>query len=541
MDKYRLKLAETAAEREQIHALNYATFVEEIPQHAPNPSRRLIDRFDAENEYVIAVDGAGAVVGMLALRARRPFSLDQKLRGLDDYLPPHRSLCEVRLLAVRPEYRHRCMFRDLVAHAARRCIEAGRDLAVISGTTRQLALYSHIGFEAFGPLVGSGEARYQPMYLALETFLARIGDVLDLASPAANPRPLARYLPGPVTPAEPVRAALGSAPVSHRTADFAAQVGRIRRRLCKLTGARDAAVLVGSGTLANDVIAGNIAGLGRGGVVLSNGEFGERLIDHARRAGLQFEALRRPWGAMFDAGEVSAALRKARAGWLWAAHCETSTGVLNDFGALRGVAKGAGAELLLDCISSVGTVDVDLAGVRLASCVSGKGLGGYPGLSMVLVNSDPPCRSDALPRYLDLGLWLEHDSVPFTHSSNLVAALDAALSAADWRDRIRRTARDSAWLRQELRTRGLPVLASEDIASPGVTTVELPRTAPAAEVALSLEQGGFEVAWRSTYLRERNWIQIALMGEYDPLALRELPPALAHVVRACASVRSQAA
>ena len=41
MDKYRLKLAETAAEREQIHALNYATFVEEIPQHAPNPSRRL--------------------------------------------------------------------------------------------------------------------------------------------------------------------------------------------------------------------------------------------------------------------------------------------------------------------------------------------------------------------------------------------------------------------------------------------------------------------------------------------------------------------
>ena len=139
MHPYRIKLADSADEREYVHQLNYATFVEEIPQHAPNPERRLVDRFDAENEYVIALGSDDKVVGMLALRARRPFSLDLKLEQLDSYLPPHRSLCELRLLAVRREHRHKALFRDLIAFTARRCVAAGHDLAVISGTTRQLA------------------------------------------------------------------------------------------------------------------------------------------------------------------------------------------------------------------------------------------------------------------------------------------------------------------------------------------------------------------------------------------------------------------
>ena len=149
MSKYRIKLADSDIEREQIHELNYKTFVEEIPQHEPNAECRLVDRFDPENDYVIATTGDGLVVGMLALRASRPFSLDQKLANLESFLPPHRSVCELRLLAVRPEHRHRGLLRDLMAFAARRCIEAGHDLAVISGTTRQLEFYRHIGLDPF--------------------------------------------------------------------------------------------------------------------------------------------------------------------------------------------------------------------------------------------------------------------------------------------------------------------------------------------------------------------------------------------------------
>lgn len=532
MSRYHIKLADCAEEREQIHALNYATFVEEIPQHAPNAQRRLIDRFDPQNEYVIAVDPGRSIIGMLALRASRPFSLDRKLRDLDDYLPPHRSVCEVRLLAVRPSHRHRRIFRDLVAFAARRCIDAGHDLAVISGTTRQLALYRHLGFEPFGPQVGAENARFQPMLLSLESFLARLGGTLDVAAGGVESCVLASFLPGPVTPSAHVRSALGGQPVSHRAPEITAMVGRVRDRLCELTGAAEAALLVGSGTLANDVVACSIANMGRNGLVLANGEFGERLVDHARRAGLRFETFRRPWGLPFDGGDVREALQRGSAAWLWAVHCETSTGVLNDLETLRKAAAVAGAELYLDCISSVGTVEVSLAGVRFASCASGKGLGAYPGLSMVLLDSHPVRAAGAAPRYLDLALWLDRASVPFTHSSNLVAALDAALSCSDWPGRMQRVARHAAWLRRELRARGLRVVASDETASPGITTIELPGAAGSADVACALQRGGFEISWRSAYLVERNWIQVALMGEYDPDALRRLPDAIARAAGA---------
>jgi len=167
------KIAAEPAEIEQLHHLNYSAFVEEIPQHAPNPERRLVDKFHAENTYVIGLDGA-VIVAMIALRDQRPFSLDQKLAALDDYLPPHQKVGEVRLLYVRPAYRNATTFRDLLEATARHIVPRGWDLAVISGTTRQQRLYKHLGFVPFGSLVGEGGAQFQPMYWTLAAFRERL-------------------------------------------------------------------------------------------------------------------------------------------------------------------------------------------------------------------------------------------------------------------------------------------------------------------------------------------------------------------------------
>ena len=53
---------------------------------------------------------------------------------------------------------------------------------------------------------------------------------------------------------------------------------------------------MGSGTLANDVIAGQLSLLGEPGLILSNGEFGERLMDQAWRFNLKFDSVEFPWG-----------------------------------------------------------------------------------------------------------------------------------------------------------------------------------------------------------------------------------------------------
>jgi len=162
------KIATEPWQFEQIHQLNYMTFVEEIPQHQHNPEHRLVDKLHRENTYVIC-ERNREVLGMIALRDKRPLSLDQKLDNLESYLPPFNNILEYRLLAIRRDCRHSKIFTGIMKKAFDMAIESAYDIAVISGTTREARLYKHLGFKPFGPLVGDREARFQPMYIDFDT------------------------------------------------------------------------------------------------------------------------------------------------------------------------------------------------------------------------------------------------------------------------------------------------------------------------------------------------------------------------------------
>jgi hypothetical protein len=291
------KIASTESELELIHRLNYRTFVEEIPQHGANPDRALVDRFHAENTYYICLRGT-ELLGMIAVRDKRPFSLDYKLENLDSYLPRARSICELRLLAVEPRHRNGAVFRGLGALVLEHWKRRAYDLAIISGTVRQQKLYRGLGFTPFGPLVGTEEAKYQPMCLTTASAEKLFSRYLESGATPAEQAPT-NLLPGPVEVGPEVRQAIDTPPISHRAEAFKAQFQRTRQLLCELTGARHVEILLGSGTLANDVIAGQLSLLEGRGLILSNGEFGDRLIDHATRFGLSFHTLRVEWGQTF--------------------------------------------------------------------------------------------------------------------------------------------------------------------------------------------------------------------------------------------------
>jgi len=523
----KFKIAREDREFEAIHQLNYKTFVEEIPQHSNNPEQRLVDKFHAENTYAICLNGT-QLVGMVAGRAKRPFSLDRKVPGLDSYLPPGRKVLEVRLLSVERNYRNGFVFSRLVGLLAHHFREQGYDLAIISGTLLQQRLYKHLGFEAFGPVVGTGEAQFQPMYLTLETFI-QMSKALSPPSPAVD-RILASYLPGPVTVHEDVRKAFEKGPVSHRSAVFTAEFRATKKLLCELTGARHVEILLGSGSLANDAVGAQISLLRQPGIILSNGEFGDRLTDHATRLGLQFEVLQMEWGEPFDYGDIlHRLLRDQKARWLWSVHCETSTGILNDPDALKKICAEKDLKLCLDSISAIGTVPIDLRGVYLATCVSGKGLAAFPGLSMVFYDHEIAPQPKALPRYLDLGYYAAQDGVPFTHSSNLIYALQTALKRTCWTDKFRQIAETATWLRQRLRELGFQIVAPDAHASPAVITIALPREVSSKSIGWQLQKAGYLLSYKSEYLLKRNWIQICLMGEWSYDNLATLPDILAHV------------
>lgn len=507
------KFANEDWEFEQIHRLNYKTFVEEIPQHHASPTHRIVDKFHAENTYLICLSGK-KLVGMLAVRGNRPFSLDQKLENLDSYLPAGRTICEIRLLAIERKFRGAQALQGILALLWQHGIERGYDLAIISGTNRQFRLYQHLGFVPFGPVVGSGEAQFQPMYVTLETFENTAREFLRSSPSRSFQASAVNFLPGPVTVKREVRRAFEQAPESHRADVFMKDFGAARQILCELVRTRNVELFLGSGTLANDVIGGQLT-LEKGrGIVLSNGEFGSRLIDQARRWRLDFEAMDFPWGQAFDLRAVRKALERTPApAWLWCAHCETSTSVLNDVSTLKALCAEFQVKLCLDCISSIGTMPVDLSGVYLASCSSGKGLRSYPGVSMVFHNHAVTPQPERLPRYLDLGYYSQQQGVPFTFSSNLLHALHAAVKHVDWAKRFAETIELSAFLRDQLRELGLELVGAHAETSPAVLTIELPTEMNSLKIGGLIQEAGYLLSYNSEYLREKNWIQICLMGE----------------------------
>jgi aspartate aminotransferase-like enzyme/predicted N-acetyltransferase YhbS len=518
----RFKIADDPYEYDQIAGLLYRTFVEEIPQHSANASRRHVDRFHKQNTYLVAKTG-DEVVGTIAVRGVRPFSLDQKLGSVDPFLPKGRRVCELRLLAVEPAFRSGQVFRGLVESVVREGRTKGFDLAIISGTTRQTKLYRHLGFEPFGPLVGTEDAPFQPMYLTFEKFLSAAPKAVTDAEPMS-------FLPGPVPLAAAVREAFAKQPVYHRDAEFQQSFGRTKSRLCRLTSAERVEILVGTGTLANDAVAAQLSLLESPGVILSNGEFGRRLIDHARRHRLPHTAIDSPWGSPLNLDAATEAVERTGATWVWAVASETSTGMLNDLAALRKFAAAHHLKLCLDCVSAIGAIPLNLKGVYLASGASGKALASYPGLSFVFYDHDLTPQPDRLPRYLDIGYYADRDGVPFTHSSNLLGALDAALDHFDTDEPFAQLNEFANLMRPGLRRLGWAPLVEGPSATPAVITVALTNGYRASEIGASLARQGLVVAHHSEYLAQRNWFQVSLMGHRSAEPFECLLAALGRLV-----------
>lgn len=336
----------------------------------------------------------------------------------------------------------------------------------------------------------------------------------------------ANFLTGPVALKPEVHAAFLDAPVSHREPQFLEMMAKTRASLNALVNASHVVLLVGSGTLANDSVAAQLKSIEGTGLVLSNGEFGDRLIDHARRWNLAFTVEQSPWGRAFDWTHIRQTAKQCRPAWIWAVLTETSTGVANSLAELLALGESVDAHLCLDAISAIGLMPVDLQRVRFATAVSGKGLAAFPGLAAVFHDGHLSA-SGQIPRYLDLASYEASDSVPFTHSSNLLAALHCSLNLTPWPSKFETVRLKSQILRGALRRLALPPLAEDSDAAAGIVTVAIPGNVSAAEVALALAKQGLHVAYQSRYLRQRNWLQICLMGELHETALRQLPTVLA--------------
>src|SRR5882724_499383 len=526
--RYVFKQAEAGPELEAVHRLNYRTFVREIPQHADPGTDRLVDKFHDRNVYFVALKD-GRVVGMISAHGEPPFSVADLLVDQTLLSRPGCRPLEVRLLAVEPGERNGFALNGLLGALYEHARDRGATDLFISAVAERVGLYERLGFLPLGPAVGNGTLSFVPMKADLTRLQARQRRIIrrwrlenGAGEEPARERPPLSLLPGPVPMAPAVEAAFREPPLYHRAPEFVDRFERVRRQLGALVGGRDVALWSACGTLVNEAVAAQLAaerGATGNGVILVNGEFGERLARQAVRCGLHPRVLSWDWGKPWNLNEIEAALASEPPGsWVWGVHLETSTGVLNDLPGLVRCAQAPGVRVCMDCISSLGAVPVDLSGVYLATGVTGKALASYAGMAMVFADAAAlyPTDPERLPSTFDVAAALATRGPRHTFPSAFLLAAEAALaeyaSADRARARYEQLASLTSYIRGRLRELGLPPLAEEACAGPGIVTFSPPGGESAEAFVARCHEWGYAIGGQSGYLAARNWVQIATMG-----------------------------
>lgn len=501
---YWSKIAATDEEFDTIAALNYETFVEEIPQHEHNPSRRLIDKFHDENVYVIVYKNT-EMVGMVAFRDTRPFSIDRKIGDVENYLDAEvcEHLCEIRLLAVKKDHRNGRVFTKLATAIYRYFYDAGYTACVISGTVREEKMYTQMGFRQFASAVGTEEARYLPMVLTRQdsaVFRERLREQNMV------------FFPGPVALEKP----LIPSTISHRSVKFQQELEDMKGELCKLAKAKYVIPLVGTGTLVNDAMLGQLKSefLHEAGLVLVNGEFGDRLHNQAKQWGLHIDKIDVGWGNPFDIKRIEAYLQKGSYRYIVFVHGETSNSTLNPLDKLGELAEKYDIKLCADCISSFGSVPFSMQGLHYATAVSGKSLGTMAGLAFIFCKEQPV--SSNSPLYLNLPYYIDKQ-IPFTLPHYFVEAVRDALKLYPERFKVLEKRIET------IKNSALDVTANY----PMIATWEHPKM---AEILTTCALNGFLLHGDSAYLKERNIAQLSTIQPSFDKDFKRLQELLTYVM-----------
>ena len=124
-------------------------------------------------------------------------------------------------------------------------------------------------------------------------------------------------------------------------------------------------------------------------LICVNGTFSQRMADIAERARARVTPVSAPYGRAVDPEDVRRAGKGKKVKIVGVTHGESSTTVASPIEEYRKVADELGAILVVDCVSTLAGMPVDVDGTPIDICFSGtqKALGAPPGLSPITVGA----------------------------------------------------------------------------------------------------------------------------------------------------------
>ena len=243
--------------------------------------------------------------------------------------------------------------------------------------------------------------------------------------------------PGPTPLYPPALHAMMASDIHHRTEDFRKVYRSALTDLKEVLGtAHDIVMFAASGTGAMDAAVSNLFSRGDKVIVCAAGKFGERWAEIAKAYGLDAKVLTAPYGDVVTPEQVEAALAAEPATrGVFVQASETSTGAAHDVRSMGRIIARTGAIFVVDAITGLGTMPLDIDGWGLDVAIGGsqKAFMIPPGLAFMAISPKAWSFADSanLPHYY-FNLKKEKKSgdageSSWTPSTALILALAEAL------------------------------------------------------------------------------------------------------------------
>ena len=334
--------------------------------------------------------------------------------------------------------------------------------------------------------------------------------------------------PGPSDVPARVLQALSAPCIGHLDPYFLSAMDEVRELLQHLFRTENQLTIPvsGTGSAGMETCMVNLVEPGDEVVVCVNGVFGTRMADIVSRIGGKLTRVDAPWGKTIDPEDVRKAIGNRNPKVLAVVHAETSTGVCQPLEDLIGIAKEAGALVLVDTVTSLGGMEVAVDEMGIDAVYSGtqKCLSCPPGLSPI---SFSPAAVEAMSNrkipvvswYLDMNMvssyWGGERKYHHTAPINMIFALREALriiAEEGLEARFARHRLNHRALVAGLETMGLSMVVAESERLPMLNTVRIPEGANDAKVRRALlKDFGMEIGGGLGEFAGKAW-RVGLMG-----------------------------
>jgi alanine-glyoxylate transaminase/serine-glyoxylate transaminase/serine-pyruvate transaminase len=351
------------------------------------------------------------------------------------------------------------------------------------------------------------------------------------AVPELNPPQRLLLGPGPSPVSPRVLRAMATPLLGHLDPKFLEIMNDVQAQLRAVFRTQNPFTIAVSGTGSAGMEAAlvNLLEPGDTAIVVVAGVFGTRMADIVGRTGAKLVKIEVPWGQVVEHGRIEEALKKeGKVKVVALVHAETSTGAHQPIAGLGKLCHAHGALLVVDTVTSLGGVPVEVDAWEADSVYSGtqKCLSCPPGLAPLTLS---PRALDAVKArktkvqswYLDAGMvadyWAEgkrvyHHTAPITMVYALREALRIVLEEG-LEARFARHERHSAALLAGTAALGCAPQAQQGHRLPSLNCITVPAGVDEGAVRkVLLNEHGIEIGGGLGPLAGKVW-RIGLMGE----------------------------